>query len=56
MKKLKKLQLKKTTLRDLDESITLAIAGAVVTVDGCPSGACPFSTATFCCTKLPECQ
>lgn len=56
MKKPKKLAVHKVTVLDLDEPTMQGIAaGAGVTLDGCPSGACPFSTATFCCTKLPTC-
>jgi len=58
MKKLNKLAIKKTTLRDLDEPTLRAMAGGVAkpTLGACPSGACPYSTATFCCTKLPPCS
>ncbi len=47
MKKLKKLQIKKVTLRDLDEPIMQGMAGGVLTAGKtCPLNSCKACTGT----------
>ncbi|MFZ0773752.1 MAG: hypothetical protein WCA49_05190 [Candidatus Sulfotelmatobacter sp.] len=54
MKKLKKLEIKKVTLRDLDEPTMQEMAGGVLT----NAGTCPVNTCKVCPTdtaKVGEC-